>query len=97
MFGLLGSVGGGGGVMSRLPIDDLVAAQQATEKRLEEIARLLRKKEPSAVRELINGVVGFLAIFAFIAGAFMAAKMSLLGVCICMAAIATRIEIMLSK
>ena len=83
--------------MSRLTIDDLVAAQQATEKRLEEIAMLLRKEEPSTVRDLINGVVGFLAIFAFVVGAFMAAQMSLLGVCICMAAIATRLEIMLSK
>ncbi len=97
MFGVLGSVVGGGDAMSRLTIEDLVASQQATEKRLEEIAMLLGKKDTSALGIAANVSSSLLSVVVFMIGCVIAYQGNQLGVCICLAAALARVERLLNR
>jgi len=83
--------------MSRLTIDDLVAAQQATEKRLEEIAMLLGKKDTSALGKVANASSVLFAGIVFFAGCVIAYQGNQVGVCICLAAALARVERLLNR
>lgn len=80
--------------MSKLTIDDLVQAQQQTDSNIDEIVRLLEKREESKTANLASGLVS-LIVFAF--GAYLAFNGNLAGVCVCMIAISARIERLLSR
>jgi len=83
--------------MSRLTIDDLVASQQATEKRLEEIAILLGKKDTSALGIAANVSSSLLSAVVFVIGCAVAYQGNQLGVCICLAAALARVERLLNR
>ena len=97
MFGLLGSVVGGGGAMSRLTIDDLVAAQQKTSDQLEVISLLLGKKDTSALGIAANVSSSLLSVFVFMIGCVIAYQGNQVGVCICLAAALARVERLLNR
>jgi hypothetical protein len=83
--------------MSRLTIDDLVASQQATEKRMEEIAMLLCKKDTSTLGKVANASSALLAGVVFFVGCVIAYQGNQVGVCICLAAALARVERLLNR
>jgi uncharacterized membrane protein len=83
--------------MSKLTIDDLIAAQQRNEVLLQEIATQLKPKQRDAVQAAVHGVSGLLSIVFVALGAYLAFRGNLVGVCVCLIALAVRIERYLMK
>ncbi len=84
--------------MSKLTIDDLVAAQQRTEAALQDIANSLRSaKKPTKKESATNALSSLVSVVVWGIGAAIAYNGNMIGACICMIAISARIERLLHR